>query len=210
METFSALLSLSVWFSRSLVNSSHKGPVTRSFDVFFDLHLNKQLNKQSRRWWFETPSRSLWRHCNEKGRKLRRGPCRLFLGRFGGSTSWQDSWTVGWWDRGSDRQRSDPRRDAAGGWSLKMKYIYIYIIDMMSGELRLRLSSAGPPITNLRWAESKYHVFLEFCTLTHFSLDKMVAISQTFTNASLWIKCFVNWFTKVPLEFVPNGLSNWQ
>ena len=39
-------------------------PVTRSFDVFFDLRLNKRLGKQSRRWWFETPSRSLWRPCN--------------------------------------------------------------------------------------------------------------------------------------------------
>ena len=32
-------------------------PVTRSFDVFFDLTLNKQLSKQSWGWWFETPSR---------------------------------------------------------------------------------------------------------------------------------------------------------
>ena len=38
-------------------------PVTRSFDVFFDLRLNKRLSKQSRGWWFETPSRSLWRRC---------------------------------------------------------------------------------------------------------------------------------------------------
>ena len=36
-------------------------PVTLSFDVFFDLRLNKGLSKHS---WFETPSRSLWRHCN--------------------------------------------------------------------------------------------------------------------------------------------------
>ena len=36
-----------------------------SFDVFFDLRLNKRLSKQSWGWWFETPSRSLWRHCNE-------------------------------------------------------------------------------------------------------------------------------------------------
>ena len=42
---------------------SHR-PVTRSFDVFFDLRLNKRLSKQSRRRWFEKPSRSLWRHCN--------------------------------------------------------------------------------------------------------------------------------------------------
>ena len=39
-------------------------PVTRKFDVFCDMHLNKRLGKQSRRWWFETPSRSRWRHCN--------------------------------------------------------------------------------------------------------------------------------------------------
>ena len=40
--------------------------MTRSFDVFFDLSLNKRLNKQSRSRWFETPSRSLWRQCNDK------------------------------------------------------------------------------------------------------------------------------------------------
>ena len=40
-------------------------PVTRSFDVFFDLRLNKRLSKQSRRRWFEIPSRSLWHHCND-------------------------------------------------------------------------------------------------------------------------------------------------
>ena len=38
--------------------------VTRGFDVFFDLRLNKRLNKQTRRRCFETPSCSLWRHCN--------------------------------------------------------------------------------------------------------------------------------------------------
>ena len=34
--------------------------VTRSFGV----SLICALNKQSWCWWFETPSRSLWRHCN--------------------------------------------------------------------------------------------------------------------------------------------------
>ena len=38
-------------------------PVTRGFDVFFDPRLNKQLSKQSWGWWFELPSRPLWRHC---------------------------------------------------------------------------------------------------------------------------------------------------
>ena len=41
-------------------------PVTRSFDVFFDLRLNKRLSKQQWGWGFETPSWSLWRQCNVK------------------------------------------------------------------------------------------------------------------------------------------------
>ena len=36
--------------------------VTQSFGVFFDLRLNKRLNKQYWGWWFETLSRPLWRH----------------------------------------------------------------------------------------------------------------------------------------------------
>ena len=39
-------------------------PVTRSFDVFFDLRPNKWLSKQPWGWWFEALSWSLWRHCN--------------------------------------------------------------------------------------------------------------------------------------------------
>ena len=44
----------------------------RSFDVFFDLHLNKRLSKQSWGWWFETPWCPLWRHCN-----VLSAPCSL-------------------------------------------------------------------------------------------------------------------------------------
>ena len=39
-------------------------PVMWSFDVFFDLHLNKPLSKQSWRWWVEMPLRSLRHYCN--------------------------------------------------------------------------------------------------------------------------------------------------
>ena len=39
-------------------------PVTRSFDVFFDLHPNKRLSKHSWGWWFETAPCPLWRHSN--------------------------------------------------------------------------------------------------------------------------------------------------
>ena len=40
-------------------------PMTRSFDVFFDLRLSKRLSKQPWGWWFETLSRPLWRQCND-------------------------------------------------------------------------------------------------------------------------------------------------
>ena len=40
-------------------------PVTRSFDVLFDLRLNKRLSKEPWGWWFETPSWSLWRQRND-------------------------------------------------------------------------------------------------------------------------------------------------
>ena len=50
---------------RPPVNSRTQRPVTRSFDVFFDLHPNKRLSKQWWGWWFETPSCPLWRYCKD-------------------------------------------------------------------------------------------------------------------------------------------------
>ena len=64
METFSALLALCVGNSPVSGEFPAQRPVTQSFDVFFDLRLNKRLSKQSWGWWFETPSLSLWRHSN--------------------------------------------------------------------------------------------------------------------------------------------------
>ena len=40
-------------------------PVTRIFDVFLDLRLNKRLSKAPLGWWFKTSSWSLWRHRND-------------------------------------------------------------------------------------------------------------------------------------------------
>ena len=64
METFSSLLALCAGNSPVTGEFPSQRPVTRNFDVFFDLCLNKRLSKQSWGWWFDTPSRSLWRHCN--------------------------------------------------------------------------------------------------------------------------------------------------
>ena len=60
-ETFSALLAICVENSPVTGEFPAQRPATRSFDVFFDLHLDKRLSKQG--WWFETPSCPLWRHC---------------------------------------------------------------------------------------------------------------------------------------------------
>ena len=64
METFSALLAFCAGNSPVPGEFPARRPVTRSFDVFFDLRLNKKLGKQSWGWWSETPSSSLWRHRN--------------------------------------------------------------------------------------------------------------------------------------------------
>ena len=64
METFFALLAMCAGNSPVPGEFPAQRPVTRSFDVFFDLRLNKRLSKQWWGWWFETLSRSLWRHCN--------------------------------------------------------------------------------------------------------------------------------------------------
>ena len=62
METYSALLAICAGNSPATGEFPAQRPVTRSFDVFFVLRLFKRLNKQSRGWWFEKPSRPLWRH----------------------------------------------------------------------------------------------------------------------------------------------------
>ena len=49
METFSALLALCAGNSPVTAEFPSQRPVTRSFDVFFDLRLNKRLSEQSRR-----------------------------------------------------------------------------------------------------------------------------------------------------------------
>ena len=60
METFSTLLAICT--GNSPVPGEY--PAQRPVIMSFDLHLNKWLSKQSSGWWFETPSRPLWRHYN--------------------------------------------------------------------------------------------------------------------------------------------------
>ena len=65
METISALLAICVGNSPVPDEFTTQRPVTRGFDVYFDLRPNKRLSKQSWGRWFETQSRPLWRHRND-------------------------------------------------------------------------------------------------------------------------------------------------
>ena len=49
---------------RSPVNSPHKCQWRGALMFLIVLRLNKRLSKQLWGWWFETPSRPLWHHCN--------------------------------------------------------------------------------------------------------------------------------------------------
>ena len=64
--TFTALLAICAGKSPVPAEFPAQRPVTRSFNIFLDLRLNKRLSKQSWGWWFETLSHPLWRHCHEK------------------------------------------------------------------------------------------------------------------------------------------------
>ena len=64
MEIFSALLAICAGNSPVTGEFPTQRPVTRSFDVYFDLRPKERLSKQWWGWWFETLSRSLWRHRN--------------------------------------------------------------------------------------------------------------------------------------------------
>ena len=86
METISALLALCAGNSPVAGEFPSQRPVTRSFDVLFDLCPNKRLGKQLWGWWFETPVGSSWRHCYENGVGMHGISC-------GGGWGW--GWGVG-------------------------------------------------------------------------------------------------------------------
>ena len=71
MGIFSVLLAFCVGNSPVIGEFPSQRPVTWSFDVFFDLRLNKRLSKQAWGWWFEMPTHSLWRHCNAIRKTIR-------------------------------------------------------------------------------------------------------------------------------------------
>ena len=63
-RNISALLAICAGNSPVTGEFPAQRPVTRSFDVSFDLRLNTRLSKQWWGWWFETPSYPLRTHCS--------------------------------------------------------------------------------------------------------------------------------------------------
>ena len=65
MEIFSALLAICAGNSPVTGEFPAQRPVTGSLMFSLICTGNKRSSKQSRGWWFETPSCPLWRHCND-------------------------------------------------------------------------------------------------------------------------------------------------
>ena len=107
METFSALLALCVGNSSVTGEFLAQRPLTRSYDVFFDLRLNNRLSKQSWGWLFETPSCSLWHHCHDFANTIfkcifLRVVCRMLISNFAGvcSRGFSYQWAIFVWWKG--------------------------------------------------------------------------------------------------------------
>ena len=64
METVSASLASYAGNSPVTGEFPSQSTMTQSFDIFFDLRLNKRLSKQPWGWWYETLSLPLWRRRN--------------------------------------------------------------------------------------------------------------------------------------------------
>ena len=99
MEPFSSLLAICAGNSPVPGEFPTQMSVTRSFDVFFDLRLNKRLSKQSWGWWFETLSRPLWRHCNIN---LLRGYAILMAIVGARPSHWGHTFQIWIWSKGCD------------------------------------------------------------------------------------------------------------
>ena len=114
-------------------------PLTKASDAelwcFFDLRLNKRLSKQSRLWWFETPSRSLWRQCNDAFDFIPNSVCTLVCVYF--------------------KSGSDPMLLYMNSYMYVLIYVLMYMhITKFDQHLAFRSHSMGMLTC------SKYHCFL--------------------------------------------------
>ena len=125
METFSALLAICAGNSPVTGEFPAQRPVTRSFDVsLICVWIYKRLSKQSRGWWFETPSGSLWRHCNVRA-KYDTGPCRVTW--LNGGFSVSPFFRPSFWDMARVTWGKTPTKNA--GSCLNNEWMKLFSID---------------------------------------------------------------------------------
>ena len=92
----------------------------------FDLRLNKLLGKQWWGRWLETPSRPLWRHCNEPSIRVR-------------------------WDHLHPNDYTHSSHFVCCGGLVPVKFIFIFL--GLYSLRRYRLTGKGIPIINLRQSD---------------------------------------------------------
>ena len=110
METFFALLAIYAGNSPVSCELPAQRPVTQSFDVFFDLRLNKLLSKQWWGWWLKTLSRPSWRHW---GQMTHICISKLTIICSGNGLSWGQQKAIIWTDSGHSGhkpKRPKPKR----------------------------------------------------------------------------------------------------
>ena len=144
-EKLSKFISCLAWWRHQMetpMNSPHKGQ-WRGASFFFDLRLIKRLSKQSRRRWFETPSRSLWRHCNvyrfqiERQMKLDMMQWRLWTWMVTGISSSFTQWKY--------------EQIFLYFLSTKYAYIYIYIVCVLCACVHIVYHSIDAPLPSVAY-----------------------------------------------------------
>ena len=202
MEIFSALLVLCTGNSPVSSEFPSQRSVTRSFYIFFDTSLNKRLSKQSRRRWFETPSHSLWRHCNglhntqiscsnmarvrgyrdcnpSTGHHKRHGQKLSFIYP-SSQARYRRMWNV------INVMQDVPCSEKIHYNIWRIKYAVI-----VTGTLSVLLAVGvgNPQKTSDFTMETPSNIAFMVSLSTHWGRDKMDAISQTtFSNAFSWMK----------------------
>ena len=169
MEPFSALLVICAGKSPVTGEFPAQRPVARSFDVFFDLCLNERLSKQSWGWWFETPSRPLWRHCNGNGKRYTR--CfrhdGWLLDRFAQTSvvmsTYLLAFVVGEYSSVTDENRTtntlvcntvypvDYRIDSHESWRLQLPATWLFVQQWFFGQI-IQIRFTGD-----KWRKSTNH-----------------------------------------------------
>ena len=160
METFSALLAICAGNSPVPGEFPEQRPVTRSFDVFFDLRLNKLLSKQSWGWWFETLSRPLWRHRNDSARSgqlsrgsLHKAMCKCHTKRWWIYITWRRIPPDGPFVRGTTGHRirtKAQKTERSSGWQPR------YSPETLNASFNVSSKYQGCPLTTVPflWASN--------------------------------------------------------